>query len=328
MMKTTLRVIVGCCMAAGMALAADPVVTNVRAAQRPGTKLVDIWYDVSGTTTPAYVSLQISSNGGTAFAVPATALSGDLGSLTSLGRNKHIIWNAGADWNGQVSNTMRFRVAAHDPNIPRILLSDNFEGVALDTGKWLVSKNKVEMYSGIVRVGTDQTDYGGILSSVPLSIMGRKPISVQRKARIHRGNNYFSGFMVIRFGGLRPAGIHYCNYVFSDSVWMPRSGTFIGKNIPTGWEGDLWEHPIRRSRQDDVSASMPLISDAWFDEKVVYSPDSGILEYYVNGQKLGEYAIGTLPLGEGQTMQITIRAWGWWTGHEQLSDDFVVSQEL
>ena len=62
-----------------VASAAEPVVTNVRAAQQQGTKLVDVWYDVSGVTTAVYVGLQISSNAGSTFAVPATALSGVLG---------------------------------------------------------------------------------------------------------------------------------------------------------------------------------------------------------------------------------------------------------
>jgi len=95
-----------------LAPAAEPTVTNIRAAQQQGTKIVDVWYDVSGVTTAAYVGLQISSNAGTSFAVPATTLSGDLGANVQPGRNKHIVWNAGTDWNNQISTTMRFRVAA------------------------------------------------------------------------------------------------------------------------------------------------------------------------------------------------------------------------
>lgn len=95
-----------------MVRAAEPIVTNVWAVQKPGTKLVEISYDVSGGTPPIYVSLQVSSNGGTTFAVPAAALSGDLGANVSQGRNKRIVWNAGTDWNNQLSNTVKFRVVA------------------------------------------------------------------------------------------------------------------------------------------------------------------------------------------------------------------------
>ena len=42
-----------------------PVVSNVRATQRPGTKLVDIYYDVTGTTNSVIqVSVAVSTNGG------------------------------------------------------------------------------------------------------------------------------------------------------------------------------------------------------------------------------------------------------------------------
>ena len=67
-----------------LASAADPTVTNVRAAQKTGTKQVEIYYDISGSTSPVFVTLQVSSNGGTNFAVPATALSGDVGAGVSL----------------------------------------------------------------------------------------------------------------------------------------------------------------------------------------------------------------------------------------------------
>jgi sulfatase modifying factor 1 len=106
--------LVGLLLSAGPVLAADPAVSNVRAAQQPGTKLVEISYDLSGSTTPVHVSLQVSSNGGTSFAVPVAALSGDVGTNISLGRNKRIVWNAGTDWNNQLSNTMKFRVTASD----------------------------------------------------------------------------------------------------------------------------------------------------------------------------------------------------------------------
>ena len=57
--------------------AADPVVANVVSAQRAGTKLVDITFDVSDADSDQLViSVEISDNSGTTFAVPATAVTG------------------------------------------------------------------------------------------------------------------------------------------------------------------------------------------------------------------------------------------------------------
>jgi hypothetical protein len=78
--------------------AADPTVTNVRAAQKTGTKQVEIYYDMSGSTSPVFVSLQISSDGGTTFAVPASALSGAVGeaSTTEIAKKRDALtaWKA------------------------------------------------------------------------------------------------------------------------------------------------------------------------------------------------------------------------------------------
>ena len=59
--------------------AAAPVVSNLSASQRAGTKLVDIVYDVAADTSSVDISLEVSSDGGSSFTVPATSLSGAIG---------------------------------------------------------------------------------------------------------------------------------------------------------------------------------------------------------------------------------------------------------
>ena len=88
-------------------MAADPVVSNISAVQRAGTKLVDITYNVVADY-PLSVALQISSDAGATFTVPATTTSGAIGTGVIAGVGKLITWNAGTDWGGQVSTTMRF----------------------------------------------------------------------------------------------------------------------------------------------------------------------------------------------------------------------------
>jgi uncharacterized repeat protein (TIGR02543 family) len=94
--------------------AADPVVSNPTAAQRAETKLVDITYDMTADTPTVIVSLEISSDGGTTFSVPATTVSGAIGAGVAIGTGKIITWDAGADWLGQYSTQMRFKVTAND----------------------------------------------------------------------------------------------------------------------------------------------------------------------------------------------------------------------
>ncbi len=98
-------------------LAAPPAVSNVRAVQRVGTKLVDVFYDLADADSPAVrVSLEVTNNG---VAVPAVSLSGNgVGEGVAPGALRSILWNAGADWDGQVSDRMRFRVVVNDDPIP------------------------------------------------------------------------------------------------------------------------------------------------------------------------------------------------------------------
>ncbi|PAW61420.1 MAG: hypothetical protein B9S37_05580 [Verrucomicrobiia bacterium Tous-C3TDCM] len=94
--------------------AADPVVSNISAVQRAGTKLVDITYDVTADTPTVLVALEISNDGGQTFTVPAVTTSGALGAGIATGTGKVITWNAGVDWNGRPSSQLRFKVVADD----------------------------------------------------------------------------------------------------------------------------------------------------------------------------------------------------------------------
>ena len=104
---------------AGVESRAEVAVSNVRSAQRAGTKLVDIDYDISGTVDPTTVSVRISSDDGVTFTVPATSLSGAFGAGITPGLDRRVTWNAGLDWNEKYSPNMRFEVTVADsPPVP------------------------------------------------------------------------------------------------------------------------------------------------------------------------------------------------------------------
>jgi formylglycine-generating enzyme required for sulfatase activity len=109
-----LKVIASLLLLSGKLLAADPVVSNVQGQQRPGTKLVDITYDVTADTPTVGVTLRISSDGGATFSVPATTLTGAVGANVPVGTGKVITWNARTDWLGNYSTAMRFEIKVDD----------------------------------------------------------------------------------------------------------------------------------------------------------------------------------------------------------------------
>ena len=117
-MKTTIRSLTivftaVLSLAAVAAASAGITVGNVRAAQRVGTKLVDISYDVAADTPTVTVWFEVSVDGGATFNVPVTAASGDIGAGVEVGTGKAITWNAGADWDAQYSAQTRYRVVAY-----------------------------------------------------------------------------------------------------------------------------------------------------------------------------------------------------------------------
>ncbi len=86
-------------------------ISNVRAEQREGTGFVDIWYDASADFADVYaVDIEISDNDGKTYEVAAVSLSGDIGESVVPGDEKHIVWDAEADWRNGVSEQMRVRI--------------------------------------------------------------------------------------------------------------------------------------------------------------------------------------------------------------------------
>jgi len=96
--------------------AADPVVSNVTAAQRAGTKLVDITFDISDSDSDQLdISVNVSDDAGATFQVPGSALSGDTSVNAIATPMSHaLVWDAGVDFNQQFSTDMVVRVIADD----------------------------------------------------------------------------------------------------------------------------------------------------------------------------------------------------------------------
>lgn len=99
--------------------AAAPIVSNVRAAQRAGTHLVDIYYDVaSDNSRPVAVTVEVSADAGATWNVPAFTFTGAYGPGVVPGVNRQIVWNAGLDWAGRFTSQCRVRVIADDGSAP------------------------------------------------------------------------------------------------------------------------------------------------------------------------------------------------------------------
>ncbi len=89
---------------------AEVTVSNLSASQRPGTKRVELSFDVSSSETNAVTVSLVVSNGASAVSCPS--VTGDVGAGVTTGAGKSIVWNAGADWDGNVAELMLSVVGA------------------------------------------------------------------------------------------------------------------------------------------------------------------------------------------------------------------------
>jgi len=96
------------------AFAVGPTVSNVRASQRAGTQLVDVYYDLASASNALTVTVAVSTNGGVAYFSPGASVSGTLGTGIAPGSNKKITWNAGVDLPAKLFSNVRVSVTASD----------------------------------------------------------------------------------------------------------------------------------------------------------------------------------------------------------------------
>jgi formylglycine-generating enzyme required for sulfatase activity len=96
--------------------AADPVVSNVQAKQREGSRLVDITYDVADPDSPTLtVYLKVSADGGKTWKGPVELVSGDVGQHIAPGTAKRLVWDAGKEMgSNQYWSKFRYRIGASD----------------------------------------------------------------------------------------------------------------------------------------------------------------------------------------------------------------------
>ncbi len=87
------------------------VLSNVRAAQRAGSRLVDIDYDLVGGSGAVGIELQVSLDGGTTWGVASAT--GAVGAAVNPGTNLRMTWNADQNPLVQPGSQIRFRVVVN-----------------------------------------------------------------------------------------------------------------------------------------------------------------------------------------------------------------------
>ena len=206
-----------------------------------------------------------------------------------------------------------------------VRFADDFNDGSFSADRWGKSGYNVVEGGGLIAVRTDVTDQPGTLFSQPLVISGRSPLTIRRRAYFHHDdsiyflghNQFFSGRWTLNVNGVRPFGTQYDAYDYGS---LPRHGFFLARNDAAATDP---------AAQADVSAGLSPIWDGWFDEKLVYQPATGLLDYYVNNVLRLSMNVGSAFSNAcgAASISMNFQAYGWWTGHYQLMDDLSVVQD-
>ncbi len=293
----------------------------------------------SPTTGPAYTNSTATVNlSGTAsdnVGVTLVIWANDRGGLgTATGTNSWSI--TGIPLQYGVNNISVTAYDAAGNNIPatlsvtlstggtgtttNIVFTETGSGSTIDPTKWNGSGNTVVESGGMMQVLQSATDAGGNLTSVPIPINPHGDITITRSAFMHYANQQYIAQMQLFFSGLPMAAIGYANYIWSGNPyygWEDRYGFYISR-AGAGF--------LDQSADSNLAGPFTPIWDTWFTEKLVYSPDTGNLQYFTNNVAMTNFNIGILPLTNNPTLQFNFNAWGWYTGHEQIFSNLVVSQ--
>jgi serine/threonine protein kinase len=220
------------------------------------------------------------------------------------------------------------QIASSSPSparMPATRFSDSFADNRIDVAKWTVTGHTVTETGQVMRVLTTVTDQPGTAVTRPFSISSTGLITITRRVFLHHDdsisfkgkNHFFLGQLALQFGAMPMVRIEYDDYDYAGATDVPAHGFFVTRN-------DKRAH--NPSSSSDVSAGTPAIWDTWFNEKITYDPGSGALQYFVNDSPQISFNVGSLPNSAAPTMTMTFRAYGWWTGHQQLFGDLLVTQ--
>ena len=198
-----------------------------------------------------------------------------------------------------------------------ILFQDNFNDNYLNTNNWNVERpninNRTQAYvqEGIMKLEQNVTDHGPNLTTKTLSFHSLNPIQISRRLMVHFANEYYYGNMSIIFNDGTSITIFYLHSAYNNGGYTPIKD-YIKLSI-THEGGSNYEYKLADN-----------IWDAWFKEVVLIDPKTGVIKYSINDNLVKEIQTN-LNFSNKKTLTINFSPTGWWTGHIQYFDDFLIT---
>lgn len=228
-------------------------VSNVRAAQRPGTKLVDIYYDFEALVGDIpVVGLGLSSGGGTTWDVVPRTVTGDIGANVAPGPNRRIVWDAGKDWPSMFASGMTARVSAGGS----ACLSAPFSVVTRESGLWRVrtwaDRNRNGLCDANEALGGVEIYYDGRTAANIVGLTGNDGyLTIDRPAL--KGRTLFGRKRIFTQATPKPGRAAVSNLMYS--LWMD---TDIGGTDNSDWDGTWRSYVVSAADVAKIETGEPV----------------------------------------------------------------------
>jgi len=156
-------------------------------------------------------------------------------------------------------------------------------------------------------------------------------ITITRNVRLHElvytwagFTNFFLASTHLSFGNLAPVAIRYLNVGYeAPPSYRAQRGFYICRN-----DANPHNPNYAGYSSNDVSTRISPLWDTWFKETVVYNPQSGDLAYSINDVLQTSFNVGVMPQTNSPSLVLTFDSLAWWTGHQHVFDNLLVTQEV
>lgn len=232
----------------------------------------------------------------------------------------------------------------------KTVFADDFSSREINPGRWRIKGKSVKPLEGTIKVSADETDNPGILRSEFFTVDPAKPITIASRIKVTYSQNikdkvYFGGWFALipktvnleKIDILEDIdetnsisfGVRYMNYDYESDYPDKDDPLQTNRNIKA--EGFFLikdggrPGTIAAYRDGKISERIEPTWGKWFEQKIVYRPADGLMTYFVDGEKRGEFNVGQLKAKDNQ-IRFEITPWGWWVNHSIEIDYIKVTQ--
>lgn len=199
------------------------------------------------------------------------------------------------------------------------VFSDDFRGKVIDTKSWSVEGSSVRVHDGIARVSIDRFKGGGKLVSEPFSFDTEKPLKVKSRTRVSYNQSMKNPVRFVGAFGLIGGkddsgetfvGLKYTNTMveFHDEGEVKTEGFYLVKDAADILDDMNYCNGKIGPRTDAVWGE-------WFEQELVYEPETETLKYFLNNEKQGEFHVGTLKTENDNTLRLVVHPQGTYLYH-------------